>query len=161
VLATDEGLLWHEWDTENGHDSNRGLSRQALFHSAWWVANYKNIEWYFCDAKALTSINVFPILAWHGMQRGTLQHMRDGEWMTVVDAAIVSTSTGNGLSMTSGGTISAHRWRIADWRCEGNQRIDGIDLQIIEPANQFDCVAFEFDGMAWASQGVVKYLGAN
>jgi hypothetical protein len=60
-----------------------------------------------------------------------------------------------------GGTISAHRWRIADWRCEGNQRIDGIDLQIIEAANQFDCVAFEFDGMAWASQGVVKYLGAN
>jgi hypothetical protein len=150
-----------EWDTENGHDSTRGLSRQALFTQPDRTSITQNIEWYFCDAKAVTSINVFPILTWHGMQRGTLQYMRDGEWMTVVDAAIVSTSTGNGLSMTSDGTISAERWRIADWRCEGNQRIDGIDLQIIEAANQFDCVAFEFDGMAWASQGVVKYLGAN
>lgn len=113
------------------HSSNRGGSyslRNAVFTQPAAGQATQNIEWYFCDARAVTNIDVFPLHAGHEMQRGTMQYMENGEWITVGEAAIVNTPTGQGLSMTSDGTICAQRWRIADWRCEDNQRMDGIDL---------------------------------
>ena len=104
---------------DTSHTSNRISSRNAVFTQPRLGTVTQNVEWYFCHAKAVTNINVFPLHSGHDMlgSRSTLQYMRDGQWITVLDASTgmpnppsVGTATGRGLSFTTDGTICAQRW---------------------------------------------------
>ena len=66
------------------------------------------------------------------MLRGTLQYRgEDDKWHTVTEGGAASTSDGNAWEMkNTEADLAAKRWRIHNWRCVGNQWLDGIDLVV-------------------------------
>lgn len=117
---------------DTGHASSRISSRNAVFTQNGGENQMQNVEFNFCSAVIVSFAKMWPLHEGHAFERATLQYRdTDDTWKDAGQGTLVGTAQGNAVEMSNSGTVSAHRWRLHNWRTGGNQRVDGIDLKIL------------------------------
>lgn len=117
---------------DRSHPSSRIKSRKAVFTQPGQGNQEQNVEFNFCNAVIVSFAKMWPLHPGHAFQRATLQYRdKSNKWVTVGNGKLVGSGQGNTVEMKNDKTVAAHRWRLHNWRTGGNQRVDGIDLQIV------------------------------
>jgi len=115
---------------DQGHGSSRIKTRKAVWVQRGDSNDMQNIEFHFCKKTSIAEAVTYPVHGGHTMQRGTLQYMdAAGQWTTLTTGQGAKITQGVKWVMSNTKDLFFNRWRIHDWRCGGNQRMDGIDLK--------------------------------
>ena len=134
---------------DNNHKSYRVSGRKAAFTQPSNQNQQQDIEFNFCEARTITYVKMWPLHKGHQFTRGTLQYRKNGEWVSVSPGKGVLVDTkwpgtlrmGNAWEISNSEKIVAKRWRVHNWRTEGNQRVDGIDLKMQSCSEKFNGLA--------------------
>eukprot|EP01052_Picozoa_sp_SAG31_P026118 SAG31_NODE_2343_length_5906_cov_2.399346_3_plen_1601_part_00 len=128
------------WGFVGGDQERTGTGSNAAHMMVQEAASndMQNIEFRFCEPKIVRTAILHPVHRGHEVLRGALQYMsNDGLWHTAsIGERVGLTNVQPGLHVRMknlGAGISA-RWRIHDWRIEGNQWLDGLDLEVVDPS---------------------------
>jgi len=123
------GQNCQSWGYIGGDEDAYRLTERDIYLQASDKYETQHVEFHFCSQVSVTKAVAHAPHTGHLLRRGKLQYRREEKWHTVDEG---SRSNLEWIMSHDDTDACSNRWRIADWRCDSNQWLKGIDLSVTE-----------------------------